>query len=127
MVCWKGLVLFFYHTYHIINIAHNPLTTIILIHTPSFFSPPPQALQTNQAVGTEELIGLLKNYSRLGDTKSVIVVGVVGFPNVGKSSLINSLMRSRAVGVSSMPGKINRSIFKGILLYTVVNILFHVE
>jgi nuclear GTP-binding protein len=62
------------------------------------------ALQTNQAVGTEELIGLLKNYSRVGDKKSVIVVGVVGFPNVGKSSLINSLMRSRAVGVSSMPG-----------------------
>jgi nuclear GTP-binding protein len=62
------------------------------------------SLKTNRAVGTEELIGLLKNYSRVGDTKSQIVVGIVGFPNVGKSSLINSLMRSRAVGVSSMPG-----------------------
>jgi nuclear GTP-binding protein len=65
------------------------------------------ALQTNQAVGTEELIGLLKNYCRNGgdsSSKSVIVVGIVGFPNVGKSSLINSLMRSRAVGVSSTPG-----------------------
>lgn len=61
-------------------------------------------LQTTQAVGAEELIGLLKNYARVGDTKSIIAVGVVGFPNVGKSSLINSLMRSRAVGVSSMPG-----------------------
>lgn len=62
------------------------------------------ALQTNSAVGAEELLGLLKNYSRIGDTKSVIAVGIVGFPNVGKSSLINSLMRTRAVGVSSMPG-----------------------
>ena len=62
------------------------------------------ALQTNQAVGAEELLGLLKNYARIGDTKSVIVVGIVGFPNVGKSSLINSLMRTRAVGVSAMPG-----------------------
>ena len=62
------------------------------------------ALQTNQAVGAEELLGLLKNYARIGDTKSVILVGIVGFPNVGKSSLINSLMRTRAVGVSSMPG-----------------------
>jgi len=62
------------------------------------------ALHTNQAVGTEELLGLLKNYSRVGETKSIIVVGIVGFPNVGKSSLINSLMRSRAVGVSSTPG-----------------------
>jgi nuclear GTP-binding protein len=62
------------------------------------------SLKTNHAVGAEELIGLLKNYSRIGDTKSIITVGIVGFPNVGKSSLINSLMRTRAVGVSAMPG-----------------------
>lgn len=59
---------------------------------------------SNQAVGAEELIGLLKNYARIGDTKTIISVGCVGFPNVGKSSLINSLLRSRAVGVSSTPG-----------------------
>lgn len=62
------------------------------------------ALKTNQAIGAEELIGLLKNYARIGDSKSIISVGCVGFPNVGKSSLINSLMRTRAVGVSSTPG-----------------------
>ena len=64
------------------------------------------ALQTNQAVGADELLGLLKNYCRVGnsDTKTIISVGIVGFPNVGKSSLINSLMRTRSVGVSSMPG-----------------------
>jgi nuclear GTP-binding protein len=70
------------------------------------------ALRTNQAVGAEELIGLLKNYARVGDSKSVITVGIVGFPNVGKSSLINSLMRSRAVAVSSVPGftKVNHEV-----------------
>jgi nuclear GTP-binding protein len=64
------------------------------------------ALQTNQAVGADELLGLLKNYCRVSnsDTKTIISVGIVGFPNVGKSSLINSLMRTRSVGVSSMPG-----------------------
>lgn len=62
------------------------------------------SLQTSQAVGAEELLSLLKNYSRVGDSKSIITVGTVGFPNVGKSSLINSLMRTRAVGVSSVPG-----------------------
>jgi nuclear GTP-binding protein len=70
------------------------------------------ALKTNQAVGAEELLGLLKNYSRAGDSKSVITVGIVGFPNVGKSSLINSMMRTRAAAVSSVPGftKVNQEV-----------------
>ena len=44
-----------------------------------------KGLQTSQAVGAEELLGLLKNYCRVGaDAKSIITVGCVGFPN-GKS------------------------------------------
>lgn len=62
------------------------------------------ALKNNKTVGAEELLNLLKNYCRVGDTKTVISVGIVGFPNVGKSSLINSLLRTRAVGVSPTPG-----------------------
>lgn len=62
------------------------------------------SLKTNHAIGGEELLGLLKNYCRVGDSKSIIAVGAVGFPNVGKSSLINSLMRTRSVGVSATPG-----------------------
>lgn len=61
-------------------------------------------LQTSQAVGAEELLNLLKNYCRIGESKSIITVGIVGFPNVGKSSLINSLTRMRSVGVSPVPG-----------------------
>jgi len=33
-----------------------------------------------------------------------ITVGIVGFPNVGKSSIINSLKRSRVVSVKNLPG-----------------------
>lgn len=36
------------------------------------------ALLTSQAVGAEELINLLKNYCRIGDTKSIISVGITG-------------------------------------------------
>lgn len=70
-----------------------------------------EMLQSSSAIGSEELLNLLKNYCRAsfgegtgGNSKNMITVGIVGFPNVGKSSLINSLMRIRAVGVSAVPG-----------------------
>lgn len=47
---------------------------------------------------------LLKNYCRNNHIKTSISVGVVGFPNVGKSSVINSLKRSRVCTVGSTPG-----------------------
>lgn len=79
----------------------------------------------HSCVGADALMQLLKNYSRRDDMKTAITVGVVGYPNVGKSrcapcstpapasaatltmpprSVINSLKRSKAAGVSSMPG-----------------------
>lgn len=56
------------------------------------------------AAGADILMQLLKNYSRSHDLKRAVTVGIVGYPNVGKSSVINSLKRSKAVGVSSTPG-----------------------
>jgi len=38
------------------------------------------------------------------DEKTVLTVGVVGYPNVGKSSLVNLLKHSNASIVSPMPG-----------------------
>ncbi|KAI3667948.1 hypothetical protein L6452_43019 [Arctium lappa] len=61
-------------------------------------------LQTSDCLGAETLLKLLKNYSRSHEIKKSITVGVVGLPNVGKSSLINSLKRCHVVNVGATPG-----------------------
>ncbi|PLW33506.1 hypothetical protein PCANC_16457 [Puccinia coronata f. sp. avenae] len=75
---------------------------------------------TANACSVQPLMQLLKNYARrstvvdpsrpssttTSGVKSLasITVGIIGFPNVGKSSLINTLKRSRVCGVAPTPG-----------------------
>jgi len=61
-------------------------------------------LQSSECLGADLLIQLLKNYCRSLNIKTNISVGIIGYPNVGKSSLINSLKRTKAVGVGATPG-----------------------
>merc|ERR1712019_239525 len=64
-------------------------------------------LQTSTCLGAAALLKLLGNYagrSQSDSSKAVITVGIVGFPNVGKSSVINSLKRSKSCHVGSVPG-----------------------
>ncbi|PWZ02068.1 P-loop containing nucleoside triphosphate hydrolase protein [Testicularia cyperi] len=58
----------------------------------------------SEAMGAGALLQLIKNYSRNLNLKTSIAVGVFGAPNVGKSSLINSLKRARVCSVASTPG-----------------------
>jgi len=59
---------------------------------------------SSQCLGADTLLQLLKNYCRNLNLKTAITVGIIGYPNVGKSSLINSLKRSKVVTVGSTPG-----------------------
>jgi nuclear GTP-binding protein len=61
-------------------------------------------LNSSECLGADTLVRLLKNYSRNLNLKTSITVGIIGYPNVGKSSVINSLKRSKVCGVGSTPG-----------------------
>jgi len=46
-------------------------------------------IQSSKSVGRDNLIELIKNYSKNDGVKTAVTVGVIGYPNVGKSSIIN--------------------------------------
>lgn len=62
-------------------------------------------LKSSKCIGANHLMKILGNYCRNQGIRTAINVGVVGYPNVGKSSVINSLIRNRSCGVGSTPGK----------------------
>uniref|UniRef100_A0A8C4QNV1 Guanine nucleotide binding protein-like 3 (nucleolar)-like n=1 Tax=Eptatretus burgeri TaxID=7764 RepID=A0A8C4QNV1_EPTBU len=64
----------------------------------------PALLASSACVGADDLMKLLGSYCLNQKIRTTITVGVIGFPNVGKSSLINSLKRQRACPVGATPG-----------------------
>ena len=63
---------------------------------------------TPEVFTRNQLLSLLKQKARSMEDEldgERLVVGTVGYPNVGKSSVINVLAGGKKVGVASLPGK----------------------
>ncbi len=59
----------------------------------------------NHSFGKGSLIQLLRQFSQLHSDKKQISVGLIGYPNVGKSSVINTLKSSKVCRVAPVPGE----------------------
>ncbi|XP_065863208.1 nuclear/nucleolar GTPase 2-like [Euphorbia lathyris] len=59
----------------------------------------------NKSFGKGSLLSVLRQYARLKSDKQAISVGFVGYPNVGKSSVINTLRTKNVCKVAPIPGE----------------------
>ncbi|KAH7915753.1 NGP1NT-domain-containing protein [Hygrophoropsis aurantiaca] len=59
----------------------------------------------NHSFGKGSLIQLLRQFSQLHSDKKQISVGFIGYPNVGKSSVINTLKSNKVCRVAPVPGE----------------------
>jgi nuclear GTP-binding protein len=55
--------------------------------------------------GKGALINLLQQFAKLHPEKQQISVGFIGYPNVGKSSVINTLKKKKVCRVAPIPGE----------------------
>nr|GMD95787.1 nuclear/nucleolar GTPase 2 [Ipomoea batatas] len=58
-----------------------------------------------KSFGKGSLLSVLRQFSRLKSDKQAISVGFVGYPNVGKSSVINTLRTKNVCKVAPIPGE----------------------
>ncbi|CAA2938492.1 nuclear/nucleolar GTPase 2 [Olea europaea var. sylvestris] len=59
----------------------------------------------NKSFGKGSLLSVLRQFSRLKSDKQAISVGFVGYPNVGKSSVINTLRTKNVCKAAPIPGE----------------------
>ncbi|GJC84430.1 nucleolar GTP-binding protein 2 [Colletotrichum liriopes] len=55
--------------------------------------------------GKGSLIELLRQYAKLHSDRKQISVGLIGYPNVGKSSIVNTLRKKKVATVAPIPGE----------------------
>lgn len=77
--------------------------------TSSADSPPVTSssfVTSSQLLSRKELIEVFRTiHTKTHQLEKTVTIGLVGYPNVGKSSTINCLMQEKKVSVSATPGK----------------------
>lgn len=59
----------------------------------------------NNSFGKGSLIALLRQFSSLHSDRKQVSVGFIGYPNTGKSSIINTLRKKKVCTVAPIPGE----------------------
>ncbi|XP_024943699.1 large subunit GTPase 1 homolog isoform X2 [Cephus cinctus] len=80
------------------------------VHDSTTIASPPEDSEkitnSSELLTRDGLVSLFKTiYKRKTYTEGVTTIGLVGYPNVGKSSTINALLLNKKVSVSATPGK----------------------
>eukprot|EP00116_Pleurobrachia_bachei_P000213 sb/3460475/ len=74
-----------------------------------------------KSFGKGALINLLRQFSKLHGDKKQISVGFIGYPNVGKSSIINTLMHKKCCKVAPLAGE--TKVWQYVTLFKRVNLI----
>ena len=89
--------------------ARDPRTRVLsVLELEDLFSraaPDLTSTAHNKSIDSANLVSSIAFKDATGSHPSKLVVGLVGYPNVGKSSTINALIGEKKVSVSSTPGK----------------------
>ena len=62
-------------------------------------------ISSSEILSQTELLDYFKSFDKIDPQMSHVTIGLVGYPNVGKSSTINALLELKKTAVSSTPGK----------------------
>lgn len=88
--------------------VQDELSTLLKKHnlTDATTSSSDNTFNSTKLLTRDELINLFKAiHTGPKFSKNITTIGLVGYPNVGKSSTINSLLKAKKVSVSATPGK----------------------
>ena len=90
-------------------LSHHPLNRAVMTRLiPSSPDPVATVGATHESalfVRARQAFVLLRQYGKLHADKKQISVGIIGYPNVGKSSVINTLKSKKVCNVAPIPGE----------------------